>query len=395
MAVINPTRISQQVLKDAEARVSALLMQYQDALLKPESKKTPPTFVTSQIADLCNITMAQAAYRILKQDVPIGLKRASNSSRYFEVKDVQEWVRLHRPERLKPEQCYAITIAIANFKGGVAKSTTTMTLAQGLSLRGHKVLVIDSDAQGSLTSLFGLMPFVGVPYEQTLGPLFDGEEKSVAYAIQQSYWPGIDLIASNLELYNAEFVLPVKQREESTFEFWNVLNNGLDYVRENYDVILIDTSPALSYVTTNVLAAADGIIIPMPPDMLTFTSSAGFMKLLNELLEMLYSERGKSKSFSFVDVLLTKVEGEDATLSTIREWIKTVYGPMLLPVEIPKTSVATTSSAELGTIYDMVKGQIDSRTYKRAYQAYDQFVTLIESQIIHSWNNQGVDYGDI
>ena len=390
MDIVVKPKVSQQDLLAAGARISNLLQQYQEMLLQPDAIKIAPSFTTSQVVELSGISVANANYKMTKKELPVGTLTGLNKTRYFTVAETQQWVRHHKPERLRPASCYAITIAIANFKGGVAKSTTTMTLAQGLSLRGHKVLVIDCDAQGSLTSLHGLLPSIGIDDEQTLRPLFSGETDSVKGAIQKTYWPGIDLIAANLSLYSAELELPTNQlKGMAGYEFWSVLNKGLDFVREDYDVILIDTAPALSYVTINALVAANGIIIPMPPDMLTFTSSAGFVDLFNDLLDGFYTKNGKSKEYSFIDVLLTKVEADDRNTATIREWVKSVFGNMLMPIEIPKTAVATNSSSELGTIYDMKKGSIDSRTYKRAHHAYEEFARQVENQLIAIWATQG------
>ena len=104
-----------------------------------------------------------------------------------------------------------MTIAVGNFKGGVSKTTTAMALAQGLSLRGHRVLAIDTDPQGSLTTLFGVLPDTMVEDEQTIAPIVYGDETSVRSAIQTTYWDGIDLIAAAPSLFGAEFVLPARQ----------------------------------------------------------------------------------------------------------------------------------------------------------------------------------------
>ena len=79
--------------------------------------------------------------------------------------DVRAWTRELRTSRMRPPGAEAITVAVANFKGGVTKTTTAVTLAQGLSIRGHKVLVIDCDPQGSLTTLFGILPDAEVEAE--------------------------------------------------------------------------------------------------------------------------------------------------------------------------------------------------------------------------------------
>jgi chromosome partitioning protein len=301
---------------------------------------------------------------------------------------VRKWTRELRTTRMRPVGAEAITIAVANFKGGVTKTTTAVTLAQGLSIRGHKVLVIDCDPQASLTTLFGILPDAEVEAENTILPLCLGEQESVEYAIRSTYWDGIDLIPATSVLFSAEFALPGRQRDEGQrFQFWNVLHYGIEQARQTYDVIIIDTPPALSYVTINAMMAADGIITPLPPNALDFASSVQFWDLFYDLTKELVA-RGKSKRFEFVDVLLSKVDASDIATNVVREWISAAYGAKVLPVEIPKTATAASASAEFGSIYDMKPGSAGGKTIKRAVDAYDQFVDIIEGQMVSAWSRQ-------
>jgi len=289
---------------------------------------------------------------------------------------------------MRPAGAEAITIAVANFKGGVTKTTTAVTLAQGLSIRGHKVLVIDCDPQGSMTTLFGILPDAEVEARDTILPLCLGEADSVEYAIRPTYWDGIDLIPATSLLFSAEFALPGRQRDEgASFQFWNVLHYGIEQARQDYDVIVIDTPPALSYVTINAMMAADGIITPLPPNALDFASSVQFWDLFYDLTKELVS-RGRSKHYEFIDVLLSKVDGSDIASNVVREWITAAYGSKVLPIEIPKTATAASASAEFGSIYDMQPGSASSRTIKRAVDAYEQFVETVESQMVAAWLRQ-------
>ena len=167
-----------------------------------------------------------------------------------------------------------------------------------------------------------------------------------------------------------------------------MLNNAIDTARTKYDVIILDTSPSLSYLTINALLAADGLIMPLPPSTLDFTSSGQFWNLFNYLTGNLVTKRGKTKTFDFVDVLLARVDANDASSSVVREWITAAYANMVLPVEIPKTSLTASASAEFGTVYDTDPSTINSRTYRRAFDAYERVVELVEEQIQTAWKRQ-------
>jgi chromosome partitioning protein len=381
------SRVSLEDLIAASNRVAAVIESVRGTMLAPDARKNPPTFTTNQIAAVCGLQKAQMDYRLKKGDLPVG-HAESGHRRKFSLEDTRIWARAERSKMMRPKDAEAITIAVANFKGGVTKTTTAVTLAQGLSLRGHNVLVIDTDPQGSMTTLFGLLPDVDVTDEQTILSLCYGSELSIDYAITSTYWSGIDIVPANLALYSAEFALPSRQKTESSFEFWNVLNNGIDTARTKYDVIILDTSPSLSYLTINALLASDGLIMPLPPSTLDFTSSGQFWNLFNDLAANLVTNRGKTKSFDFVDVLLARVDSNDTSSNVVREWITAGYANMVLPVEILKTALTASASAEFGTVYDTDPSTINARTYRRAFDAYERVVELVEGQIQSAWNRQ-------
>ncbi len=381
------SRVSLEDLVAATSRIGSVIEQVRATMLAPDNRKASPTFSTNQVATVCGLEKSQIDYRIKKSDLPPGQMETGHRRR-FSLEDTRTWARAIRSRFMRPSTAEAVTITVANFKGGVTKTTTAVTLAQGLSLRGHNVLVIDTDPQGSMTTLFGLLPDVDVSDEQTMLALCYGSEISIDYAIAPTYWRGIDIVPANLALYSAEFALPSRQKSESAFEFWNVLNHGIDIARTKYDVIVIDTAPSLSYLTINALLASDGLIMPLPPNTLDFTSSGQFWNLFNDLAENLVTNRGKTKSFDFVDVLLSRVDTNDTSSSIVREWITAGYANMVLPVEIPKTALTASASAEFGTVYDTDPSGINTKTYRRAYDAYERVVELVEEQIMTAWKRQ-------
>ncbi|WP_310734660.1 ParA family protein [Azohydromonas caseinilytica] len=387
--LINGARsISLEAIAEQAERVKSIVAQVRGAMLAPDARKKAPTFSTTQLMALTGLDKGQVDYRVRKGDLPSGRLNSTGSRREFTLEEARCWVRDVRKEELRPEGAEAVTIAIGNFKGGVTKTTTSLTLAQGLNLRGHRVLVIDCDPQGSLTTLFGLLPDSEVNVDDTVLPLFTGDQADITYAIRPTYWDGIDLVAAASFLFSAEFVLPAKQSKDPKFEFWNVLNYGIDPVRLDYDVIIIDTPPALSYTTINALMASDGIIMPLPPNALDFASSAQFWDLFSDLTTQLVKNRGGSKEFAFIDILPAKVESTDQASLVVREWMAAAYAEKVLPVEIPKSMAASTSSAEFGTVYDSSPGNAGTRTFKRAYEAYDRLVELIEDQAQTFWRKQ-------
>lgn len=380
------TPVKLQDIEDQGRRALDKVHQLRSRILSPLSRKSAPIISSTDLAELCRIEKHALTYRLSKDDLPGGTVLAAGRRREFTLAEAQQWVRAYRAPSLRPEGAPACIVALGNFKGGSTKTTTSMTLAQGLSLRGHRVLAIDLDPQASLSQLFGILSDAEVEDDQTLTELFLGDQPTVDYAIRETYWPGIDVIPASSALFNTEFLLPARQVKEREFRFWDVLNAGLVKARKTYDVIIIDTPPALSYLTINGFMASDGIIVPVPPGSLDFASSAHFWHLFGEIAGGLGRRRQIEKEYSFIHVLLSRVNTQDAASAAVRQWITEVYGDKVLPVVIPQTAVTSYASAMFGTIYDLEKYDGSRKTFQRAKEAYDGFCELIEQSIHQYWS---------
>lgn len=347
--------------------------------------KSAPNVSSTDLCALCGIEKHAMTYRLTKGELPHGTLSSAGHRRSFTIAEAREWVRAHRTPALRPAGKPGCVVALGNFKGGSTKTTTAMTLAQGLSLRGHSVLAIDMDPQASMTQLFGILSDAEVDENETLANLFLGDESLVDYAIKPSYWSGIDLIPASSSLFNAEFALPARQMKDRQFQFWDVLNSALAEARQRYDVIVVDTPPALSYLTINAFLAADGLVVPVPPGSLDFASSAHFWALFGDLARGLESKSGVAKTYDFIHVLLSRVNTQDAASGLVRQWIAEVYGDKVLPVVIPQSAVTSFASAMFGTVYDLEKYEGSRKTFERAKEAYDAFCDLIEHSIQQFW----------
>lgn len=149
-------------------------------------------------------------------------------------------------------------IAIANQKGGVGKTTTTVNLGIGLARHGKKVLLIDADAQGNLTDSLGWNEPDKLPVSlATVMSKVITEEPIEPNEGILHHAEGVDLMPANIELSAMEVSLVNTMSRES------VLRNYLNEVKDKYDYVLIDCMPSLGMITVNALAAADSVIIPV------------------------------------------------------------------------------------------------------------------------------------
>jgi len=144
-------------------------------------------------------------------------------------------------------------IAVANQKGGVGKTTTSINLAAALAEQGKKVLIIDTDPQGNATSGFGVEKneLDNTVYELMLG------ECSIQECIIQDVIPNLDMLPTNVNLAAIEIeTIDVENKEY-------ILKNELDWIKEKYDFILIDCPPSLSMLTVNAMSAANSVLVPI------------------------------------------------------------------------------------------------------------------------------------
>lgn len=380
-------QIGPDELLELAATADEMLAQVRESMLKPYPRKIPPQFSTTQLAALCGIDRPRLNYVINKGELPLGTLQGSGRARTFTLAETRQWIQAEAKISKRPVGERGKIIVVSNFKGGSTKTTTAMTLAQGLTLRGRRVLIVDLDPQASLTSLCGLLPDAEIQEEMTVMPLIYGEQESLSYAVQPTYWDGMDLIPGAPGLFAAEFAIPHTVAKEPGFHFWEILAPSLRHLAEEYDAVVIDTPPSLSYLTINALMAADGMLMPLPPNALDFASAAQFWNLFSDLTAS-FKNRHFEKRFDFMNILLSKVNAQDPSSAVVRDWIMTTYAAKVLPVEIPLTSVTSATATEFATVYDVSKWDGSAKTYARARDNYDRLVEIIDAKLVHLWCQQ-------
>ncbi len=214
----------------------------------------------------------------------------------------------------------AVIIALANQKGGVAKTTTVASLGAAFAEQGRRVLLVDLDPQACLTFSLGVDPDT---VESSIHDVLVGGV-DVADVIVRCE-EGIDLVPSSIDLAGAEAVLLSRPAREY------VLQGALDAVRADYDVILLDCAPSLGVLTLNALTAASGLVIPMPCEML---SHRGVGQLLDTVRDV---KRILNKKLRVLGILPTLYDGRSTHSREVLEDVGERYGLPVLSPPIPKT----------------------------------------------------------
>ena len=233
-------------------------------------------------------------------------------------------------------------IAIANQKGGVGKTTTTSNLGIGLARQGKKVLLIDADAQGSLTASLGIREpdRLEITLATIMGNIINDDEIRSDCGIL-SHDEGVDFIPGNIELSGLETsLINVMSRE-------TVLRTYIELQRDNYDYILIDCMPSLGMITINVFTCADSILIPVQAAYLPIKGLEQLIKTIGKV------KRQINQKLEIEGILLTMVDNRTNYAKDISNLLIENYGSKVHIFEnsIPMSVRAAEISAEGVSIY--------------------------------------------
>jgi len=247
-------------------------------------------------------------------------------------------------------------VAFANQKGGVAKTTTVVTVAAALAEAGRRVLVVDLDAQGCATFCLGLDP---EDLTATVADAIIGAAPRPVSDLLQSTTDGVDLLPASLDLARADQALATTMGREY------VLREALVPMRDQYDWILLDCSPSLGIVTINALVAADGVIIPLQCETLSHRGVGQLLETIDDV------RRLANPTLRTLGILPTLFDGRTMHARSILQDLPGRYGlPVLAPIH---RSIRFAEAPATGrTILATAPGSVGARDYRHLAAYLDE-----------------------
>lgn len=400
--------------------------------LNPDGKRELRRFSTWEITKYLIPVATPHFRRVLKAnpDLPQGLSETEGGAKWFTFDEVLRLRAFFAAEGSKtktylpyrPKGLPAKIAAIANFKGGVGKTSTAAHLAMSAALDGYKVLVIDLDSQGSMTSIFGgtvadewatVFPLLARDYAENLqaenrarmgrdeAPLLlddvlaEALKVSVPDVVQTTHWPNIDLIGAQLNLYWAEFQIPVWRMAFKGWKLWDALVTRMeaDGVLEDYDLVILDTPPALGYLTINGLTAADILLVPLGASFMEFDSTGRFFDMLHATFGSI--EEGENLAARALgtpelrfewDAVRAVVTRFDASQQMEMANLMQAYiSPFMSPYRQDFTALVGQAGEQVAGIYETDYRDFNRETYIRGRETFDATYAAFKKLLIGAW----------
>ncbi|WP_138936605.1 plasmid partitioning protein RepA [Roseovarius arcticus] len=392
MSLDGQETVFHEIERDAKRLTSALNAHIKRSF-SPENVKTLRRFTSGEVADLLGIS--QTYLRKLHHDGKIpDIENDERNRKMYRAEDVQE-IRValaaqsktpgkFLPKRQKDEPIQIV--AVTTFKGGSCKSTSAVHLASFFALAGYRVLCVDLDPQSSLSGLLGQMPDADLNARRTIYDAIRYDEQQVPMqdVIHKTYFPNLDLAPAGLILSEFETESPRALRESDQMPFYLRLKAAISQVEEQYDIVIIDTPPQLGFITLSAMVAATGLLVTVVPNMIDMASLAQFLTMASSLLDVV-RQNGYELNYDFIRYLVARFEPSDGPQAQMAAFLRVQFGSSVMTEPFLKSTAVSDAGMTNQTLFEIDRGQINRRTYDRAFESITRVAKELEESIHHAW----------
>lgn len=365
----------------------------------PDNRKTElRSFPAPEVAALLGINPVH--FRTLKSQgkLPdVGTEDGRKSLHYTaeEIDVIRHWLEKstktkgrYLPRRREGEHLQVI--AVSSFKGGSGKTSTSAHVAQSFALRGYRVLTVDLDPQGSLSTLMGVE--TQFDYENTT-TIYDAirfdDPLPMKDVVRKTFMHNLDIAPAGLILAEFEQEAAFNASGKTGAAPWYMnLALGISSVEQDYDVVIIDCPPSLGFLTLSAMRAATGLLIPVIPNMLDVTSLAHFTRMTHELLGVLQDRRSPDEppiNFDFVRYVITRHEPTDAPQAQLAAFLRMQLMERVMTATFLKSTIISDAAITNQTIYEINRSDVTRTSYDRVRESFDAVSHELETLVQQAW----------
>ena len=374
---------------DISERLNAAIREHLLSAFAPDSTKTLRKFSAPEVAELLGVS-GQFMRKVHAEETVPEPRENRGGRRYYsaqELWDAREILEQssrkagrYVPRRSENERLQIWQLM--NFKGGSSKSTTTIHLAHYFALRGYRVLVVDLDPQGSLTSMCGISPEIEFDGLTVYDAIRYDEPVEMSEVVVPTYFPGLSLAPSRLLLSEFETESAVHSNPEQPF--FTRIRNAVAQVENDFDIVLMDSPPQLGFLTIAGMAAASSLIVPLTPSMLDVSSTAQFLELAGAYMEVI-EDAGASLQYDHFKFLITRDEPTDVPSQQLTSFMRALFQDRVMSATALKSTAISDATMLKQSIYEVVRAEMTRSTYDRAKASMDAVGSEVERMVHDAW----------
>lgn len=373
-------KTTDRIARHAQA-LSAQMRALGASIFPPSSKKWLRSFSSGEVARFLGVSDGYLRQLSLDGLGPAPVLSAGGRRSYTseQIGELRAYLAVARPKeaidflpRRRAGEKLQI-VAVANFKGGSAKTTTSLYLAQFLALEGYRVLAIDLDPQASLSAMFGYQPEFEIGDGETLyGAIrYDEGRRPMREIVRPTYFTGVSLVPGNLELMEFEHQTPRAMMDRSLRGdnlFFRRVGSAISEVSDDFDIIVIDCPPQLGYLTMGALNAATSMLVTIHPQMVDVASMNQFLLMTSDVMSVI-EDAGGRLDYDFLRYVVTRHDPNDVPETQIVALLRNLFGDDVLGATVWKSTAIANAGLTKQSLYELEKGSVGRAAYDRALES--------------------------
>ena len=395
-----PARTTSDKIRTHASSLSGQLRALGSKLFPPTATKSLRAFTSGEVARMVGVSDGYLRQLSINGLGPKPATMAGSNRRAYTLRQVAELRRYLAEARPREALDFLPgrrtgdklqVLAVANFKGGSAKTTTSLYLCQYLAMRGFRVLAVDLDPQASLSAMFGYQPEFDIAENATLyGAIrYDEQRKPMREVVRGTYFEGIDLVPGNLELQEFEHQTPramMDRRLRGQEVFFRRVGSALAKVEADYDVVVIDCPPQLGYLTMGALNAATGLLVTIHPQMVDVASMSQFLLMTSDLMSVI-EEGGGGVAYDFIRYVVTRHDPNDVPETQIVALLRNLFGDDVLRATAWKSTAVANAGLSKQSLYEIERSAVGKGAYDRAVESLDSVNAEIVGLVAEVWRS--------